>query len=156
MKESFFNYSESRKAPYLRFPQVGRLLMFSTKSLILSCPEEAKNNLNANCSATSHTPEWKTVEGLVGRVRLKKTWEVLSLIWKQWFQAQSCLQLMWDFRDAWTKWTLFYPLNTACTINFLLPHLWYYLCSQFSLRSLHSQESGFTSVLPECCPTYLY
>ena len=57
MKESIFNYSESRKAPYLRFPQVGRLLMFSTKSLILSCPEEAKNNLNANCSATSHTPE---------------------------------------------------------------------------------------------------
>lgn len=74
MKESIFNYSESRKASYLRFPQVGRLLMFSTKSLILSCPEEAKNNLNANCSATSHTPEWKTVEGLVGRVRLKKTW----------------------------------------------------------------------------------
>lgn len=48
MEESISNYSESRKAPYLRFPHFGRLLIFSTKVLFVSprrAPKQPKCKL---------------------------------------------------------------------------------------------------------------
>lgn len=63
MEESIFNYSESRKAPYLRFPPIGGLLVLSAESPIFVLSRESPNSLSADGGAASHVLAEKPAEG---------------------------------------------------------------------------------------------
>lgn len=152
MEETTFNYSERRKIPYLRFPQVSRLPVFSAKSLILSCPEESQNSLNANCGATSHIPEEELIEGSASRASLKQPWR--SSLTSTSSDSGPSPGLDWcgsahrpGLNIPFTSLAPLIPYNLDSDIT---------TSPQFSLRSLHSQVNGFANIFLEGDYTQLY
>ena len=145
-KSPIFNYSESRKAPYLRFPQTGGASFFC---LVQRSPKQLTCKLWCGPTHLSRKSNWGP----------GAQWD-----WKRPGKAHSPLEAVTPGLALLLNGVGVLPgLDPTLLLTSTDPLIPYKLHSdvttspqQFSLRSLHSQVNGFTNIFLECCYIQIY